>query len=217
VKPCANCGRHALLVALHGDRGGPGVCIDCSGTLLAEVKSAQRRSQEWIDAMFNGFGRRYASPTELDAELLRDALALTHPDRHPPERADMATRVTAALSALKPLVKPRQPPPEPAPRNGKTTVAAANVREPVTPEHECRYLPLGLRCDECRAKRERQERERKDRENARRRRRRAICRGTMIGVCEVCGVGFQASRRDQVYCSPACRQRAYRNRKAASS
>jgi len=33
----------------------------------------------------------------LDARTIRAALALAHPDRHPPERAE-ATRVTQALS-----------------------------------------------------------------------------------------------------------------------
>jgi hypothetical protein len=39
--------------------------------------------------------------SELDADLLRDAVALTHPDRHPIERADAANRVTAALLQLR--------------------------------------------------------------------------------------------------------------------
>lgn len=32
--------------------------------------------------------------------LLRDAILLTHPDRHPPARRDQATRVTQQLNAL---------------------------------------------------------------------------------------------------------------------
>ena len=36
----------------------------------------------------------------LDVELLRDAVALCHPDRHPPERFDVANRVTAVLLEL---------------------------------------------------------------------------------------------------------------------
>lgn len=35
----------------------------------------------------------------LDAGTLRIAVALTHPDRHPPERAEQATRTTQALTA----------------------------------------------------------------------------------------------------------------------
>jgi hypothetical protein len=38
----------------------------------------------------------------VDADLLRSAIALCHPDRHPPERAELCNRVTAALTvALK--------------------------------------------------------------------------------------------------------------------
>lgn len=43
-----------------------------------------------------------AQPTAgvvLDLETARGALRLTHPDRHPPERQEQATRVTQALSA----------------------------------------------------------------------------------------------------------------------
>jgi predicted nucleic acid-binding Zn-ribbon protein len=36
----------------------------------------------------------------LDARLLRGAIALCHPDRHPPERAKTANAVTAALLDL---------------------------------------------------------------------------------------------------------------------
>jgi len=34
----------------------------------------------------------------LDSRSIRAALALTHPDRHPPERAEQATRTTQALA-----------------------------------------------------------------------------------------------------------------------
>lgn len=36
----------------------------------------------------------------IDERLLRDAIALCHPDRHPPERARIANAVTAALLEL---------------------------------------------------------------------------------------------------------------------
>lgn len=34
----------------------------------------------------------------LDSRTIRSALALTHPDRHPPERAEQATCTTQALT-----------------------------------------------------------------------------------------------------------------------
>ena len=40
-------------------------------------------------------------PGSIDAELLREAVLLTHPDRHPPARTAQATRVTQALNALR--------------------------------------------------------------------------------------------------------------------
>lgn len=43
---------------------------------------------------------RTAAPAALDPRLLRDAIALCHPDRHPPERAKTANAVTAALLEL---------------------------------------------------------------------------------------------------------------------
>jgi transcriptional regulator with XRE-family HTH domain len=36
----------------------------------------------------------------VPAALLRDAILLTHPDRHPPVRQEQATRVTQELNAL---------------------------------------------------------------------------------------------------------------------
>jgi hypothetical protein len=35
--------------------------------------------------------------SELEEDLLRGAIALTHPDRHPVERRDEATRITQRL------------------------------------------------------------------------------------------------------------------------
>jgi hypothetical protein len=35
----------------------------------------------------------------VDAELLKGAISLCHPDRHPPERAELCNRVTGALLA----------------------------------------------------------------------------------------------------------------------
>jgi hypothetical protein len=43
--------------------------------------------------------------TALSIELLEDAIALAHPDRHPAERAARANRVTAQLLALRPHVQ----------------------------------------------------------------------------------------------------------------
>jgi hypothetical protein len=50
---------------------------------------------------------RAAATTEMYSELLEDAIALAHPDRHAAERVARATRVTAELLALRPHVKPK--------------------------------------------------------------------------------------------------------------
>lgn len=42
-------------------------------------------------------GKAWGRSLALERGLLRDLVALCHPDRHPPERAALATRVTAAL------------------------------------------------------------------------------------------------------------------------
>jgi hypothetical protein len=52
---------------------------------------------------------------QLSIELLEDAIALAHPDRHPVERADRANRVTAQLLALRPHVQESAADPGPVP------------------------------------------------------------------------------------------------------
>jgi hypothetical protein len=44
----------------------------------------------------------------VDAQLLKLAISLCHPDRHPPERQDMCTRVTAALTVALKSVRERE-------------------------------------------------------------------------------------------------------------
>jgi hypothetical protein len=46
--------------------------------------------KRFMDMAFRGTA--YAGPHELTLELLEEAVRLTHPDRHPPERAEQATR-----------------------------------------------------------------------------------------------------------------------------
>jgi hypothetical protein len=220
MKACAYCRQERLLVALHGNRGGPDVCIECSGSILARARRNQRRES----LMWKGFGDldpRYAPPGDLDTELLRDILALTHPDRHP-DRRELATRVTARLTALQPYILPPKPP-EPK-RDAKVGRDRVATREPVTdllgdyPCKTCRELLPRLYCDACRARYDenleresRHEREkRRQRERARRARRRLKHRR-----CETCRGYFKSPRRDARYCSAACRQKAYRDRQRA--
>ena len=59
------------------------LCWDCFWREPADSAPPQRRST--------------AEPL-IDARTLRAAVALTHPDRHPPERAEQALLTTQALS-----------------------------------------------------------------------------------------------------------------------
>jgi hypothetical protein len=46
--------------------------------------------------------RRQAKPAPpLDVKLIAQAISLCHPDRHPPERFEIANAVTAGLNALR--------------------------------------------------------------------------------------------------------------------
>jgi hypothetical protein len=53
----------------------------------------------------------------LTSEILADALRLVHPDVHPPERQELAKRVTQQLLALQPFVFPAEKPKPIVPRD----------------------------------------------------------------------------------------------------
>jgi predicted nucleic acid-binding Zn-ribbon protein len=71
----------------------------------------KRDDQERQDAYDSGYLAGYAAaqrratahPTtpQLDSDLIRDLIALCHPDRHPNERAEQANRATARLIELR--------------------------------------------------------------------------------------------------------------------
>ena len=89
-------------------------CRDCGVTYEArgawQVRCAPcwraRRDREHRKALAGawdaGWAAGYsAAPTSaLGTNLLRDLVLLAHPDRHPPERAALANRATAALLDL---------------------------------------------------------------------------------------------------------------------
>ena len=215
MSACAQCGSRGLLVALHGDAGGPDVCLDCSTELLDTARKAGQRDRDSLSAIGGGlFGGGRPGPAELDAELLKELLSLTHPDRHP-TRAELATRVTAALTAMQPHVKPR---PEPKQRDESVPVAHGRVAEPVTeyPCATCRHLHwINLYCDPCRERWEADREAKRQRDRVYRRELRARRRAMRVGICESCAETFRPSRADSRYCSNACRQRAYRRRATA--
>lgn len=216
MKVCALCARPRLLVALHGDAGGPDVCPDCSSELLSSARRAEREQRDFLSSLGGGLfgGGGSPGPAELDAELLTDVLSLTHPDRHPEERAKVATRVTAALTAMRPHAKRR---PEPQPRDESAPVGHGGGGEPVTayPCATCRHLRrVNLYCDPCRERWEADLEAVRERDRAYRRELRARRREARLAACECCAQYFKPARADARYCGNACRQRAYRQRAA---
>lgn len=222
---CTRCGDTALVFPLHGvEKGGPLVCPKCAHWIENGYWPERHKH---LYALGRVKHRRPADPTELSLELLQDALALTHPDKHPPERADLAHRVTAELNALKPYIRPAPKPEPPPPPKPPVTDKNTSLRGTTTKELldaiclDCIGYPPMYFCSSCRADWQEGQRRQRECENAKRReryaRRRAWQRMRQPAVtCQSCGEECRPNRRDAKYCSPACRQRALRQRRAAA-
>jgi hypothetical protein len=105
---CTRCQHETLVFPLHGvDQGGPIVCPTCAGEI---EKSFSYERNCWLARLGFKEKPRGIGPTYLTLELLKDVLMLVHPDKHPPERAELAGRVTAELNVIKPYVPPAPPP-----------------------------------------------------------------------------------------------------------
>jgi hypothetical protein len=163
----------------------------------------------------------------LTSEILADALRLTHPDVHPPERQQLASRVTQQLLALQPFVfpaakpKPVEPYRPPA-RDGFSRGRAHPLKETSRQRYPCAdcasTTPLYY-CTACRAEFEKRWRQKRDIDNAQQRKRYARLKDRLAGrkrpaPCAACGKEFRGKRNDARFCSTACRQRAYRQRHA---
>jgi hypothetical protein len=162
--------------------------------------------------------------TELTSELLAAAVRLTHPDCHPPERKELAHRVTQELLDLKPFVFPA---PKPKPviqptaddqRNGSSKSHPGSIKEPLRQSYpcaECRSTVPYFYCATCKAEWDRRRRVEHDRETAKQRAgyvaraaRKARLRPATFCTC---GAELPKSmRKDARFCSNACRQRAHR-------
>ena len=202
---CPRCGENLPLRPLHGEKGGPVICSFCAGRWQAQQNQKKKEEDRFLRGI--GWGKFAAEPTELNLELLEEAIALTHPDRHPPERAEQAHRVTAELLLLKPHVLPAAPPlpPEPAVRYGSSNpkpfpVADTSpadqpkIRRQSYPCEICRPSTPYFCCDSCREIYDKAEREGRERVNAaqraRRRRKREL---RPLKTCQGCGEKFKAS------------------------
>ena len=105
MKVCTKCGRTKPLgefprQAASRDGHKPR-CKECT----REDREAREQQLRFGNPCAEEFARGYVagkrSVPALDAETLKAAAALTHPDRHPPERQADATRVTAAINAVR--------------------------------------------------------------------------------------------------------------------
>jgi hypothetical protein len=158
---------------------------------------------------------------ELTSELLSDTVRLTHPDQHPPERKELAHRVTQGLLALKPFVFPAPKPVKNQAQLKPDDVTAKTLTEE-TEKKSLRYpcpecadtVPLYY-CTACRTEWEkRQEAERKKEAAKRRawyaRRKERHARFAPPTTCATCGQQFKGKRKDARFCSDRCRQKAHR-------
>jgi len=114
---------------------------------------------------------------DLTSELLKDTLSLVHPDKHPPERRELAQRVTQRLLALKPFVFPAPPKPKPVEpatakphKRSEDETDAAPSFALTYPCRECADTIPYFYCDPCRTEYERRQQERAERERAKHRR-----------------------------------------------
>jgi hypothetical protein len=155
---------------------------------------------------------------DLTSELLSDAVRLTHPDCHPPERQELARRVTQELLALKPFafpaLKPKAVDPTPAPHSGSIKVPARNFKEPLRPSYPCKECKSTIPyfyCSPCRAEWNKRNEARRNCENAKQRKWYAARRARRpAAVCTACHTKFKGKRKDAKFCSNTCRQRAHR-------
>jgi hypothetical protein len=160
---------------------------------------------------------------ELTSELLIDAIKIAHPDLHPPERRELAQRVTQGLLALQPFTfpahKPRRPEPKdfkpPEPMSAHRSTIAPKSTEPKPqpyPCSECKSTIPSYYCTECRAEFERRNEVEREKEAAKQREWRAkrkARRDEHRPACP-CGAPIKGKRTDARFCSATCRQRAHR-------
>jgi hypothetical protein len=187
------------------------------------------KNSAWLDGVcglgvdelgyMDGIARLDGGDIDLTSELLSDLLRLTHPDCHPPERQDLARRVTQQLLALQPFAFPTpKPEPEPGPKPSKTKTDVEPTKLDNPPKYPCAdcadTVPANY-CDVCQAEYERRQQEEFERRTAkqraqygRRRQRRLAVRAQ--AVCAGCGKKFKPKRDDARHCSGRCRQRAHR-------
>jgi hypothetical protein len=248
---CDGCGKQSWLVPLHGDKGGPLRCYLCAGEWNAQFTRRRKWGRIIIKAMAmytkeNGFlsskelnafslaasgfsvSSAYEADTigadapDLTTELLADLLQLVHPDRHPPNLKQLATRVTQDLLELKPFVFPAPKPgpedlePKPMkPQDNDHSLSALGEHRKYPCFLCADTYPLNY-CSECRAEWEKRSSQEDEQRRAKQRElhaRRKARKKSRPKHCLDCGRKIEIARRaDSKFCSSACRQRHYRQR-----
>jgi hypothetical protein len=221
---CINCGVNpttTLVFPLHGDKGGPIVCQKCAEWIDNLYSRPGSKKQLQLDALdFFGIGPpgkpASARPGELTRELLDETLQLTHPDRHP-ERLALATKVTAALTTLRPYLRETAKV-EPAATTvtDKSPSPRWTVDETLRKTFPCRtcftLVPMYY-CDACRKEWKTRQQQERDAQNKKRRDYRAkrlAMRPPL--VCRICGTQIRSKRKDAKTCSPRCRVQMHRKK-----
>ena len=231
---CTMCGKHDYCRSLHGDKGGPMYCLMCFGkwhgehgrrrkwgrivmrAIAAYLEAGGKRDDiekltVAVGGIFDSLGYGIVADEdapELTSQLLTRAISLTHPDKHPPERRELAASVTGELTALQPFVfpAPKKEPPEPSkPRKAAATIKNPFEHSKVGPSYPCSDCADAFTsdyCDACRAEYERREqqefeqRTKKQRAQYARRRQEQLA-GRPPPVC-VRGKEFKSKRADIV-------------------
>jgi len=249
---CAMCGKQDYCRSLHGDKGGPMCCLLCLGKWHGEHGRRRKWGRIVVRALAAYFdaGGKYddvdklklaaggvfdfdlgygtedliaGDAPELTSELLTRAISLTHPDKHPPERRELATSITGELTVLQPFVFPalkkEQPKPSKPSKATETTIEhpkeERSKRESRYPCIDCAdVVPLDY-CDACKAEYERRQQEEFERRTTKQRTQYARRRKELLAmrppaICAACGEGFKSKRADGRYCSDRCRQKAHR-------
>jgi hypothetical protein len=145
---------------------------------------------------------------------LTATLALTHPDRHPPERKAEAQRVTQELIALKPFVFPA-PEPDPEPPAKPPRKPSADFSQQLDnasnkllayPCEDCRNTVPMYYCDACCGEYEKREREEFGQRTAKQRaeyakRRKRVLALRPPAICPICtnGIREQTERRPLLF------------------
>lgn len=206
------CKETLFLSPLHGDAGGPLMCVPCRLNWDKDDAARRAREPDWKRKLY-GDDRAYkrSEIAYLTAELLQDALVLVHPDHQPPERAELAKRVTVELLALKPFVPPK---PKPTPVTDVRGPPPAANAKPLRLDYPCArcYATVPLYyCDGCRKQYDEIRQHKRNRAALQQRRLRARRRAMRPPAsCLACGAKFKGKRQDARFCSDACRQKSHR-------